>query len=122
MRMLVRTLVLLAALLIYAVLKYRPKPELFIVPAIILLVLTLVTPYVISQREQARQQHHMDKFRQLGYSLQSYYDTHQRFPTVASPTPRPTVASPGPQPVVTTPRPQPAIRQREPSDELISPL
>jgi hypothetical protein len=112
-RFVTRSLALLLALLIYYVLRYRPKPELFVVPAIILLLLTLATPYVLSQREKVQRQHHLDKFRQLGHSLHSYYDTHQRFPTVATPKP---------QTAVVAPRPQPVIRPHEQSEELISPL
>jgi type II secretory pathway pseudopilin PulG len=84
--------------------RYRPSAEIIIVTAIVLLLLCLAAPYMLSRRDQARRQQHLDKFRQLGQSLQSYHDTHQRFPSVASPARKP------------------AVSPREQPEELISPL
>ncbi len=88
--------------LLVQVVNSRPPAEFIVVPILLLLVLALIGPALLSQREQARKRQKTARFQQLGVSLNNYHDTFQSFP-----------ASP-------TTKQQPPARKRESQPEPIS--
>ena len=90
---------ILRRLLVQAV-SSRPPAEFLVVPILILLVLALVGPALLSQREQARKQQKAARLEQLGVSLNNYHDTFQSFPaspmTKQQPPARPRTSDPEP--------------------------
>lgn len=78
--------------LVAALFRSPPSPETIVVPALILLGLSLTAPILLQQRDLARRRQHQSHFRQIGVALNIYHDTFQSYPASAPVKPLPSPA------------------------------
>ena len=90
----------------------KSASEIVVVSTVALLLLSLLGPAILIQREKARRQQAISKLKDVAISLHSYHDTHQTFPANAATRLKPEVAE----------KRRPADRKPEATEEeLISP-
>lgn len=116
----VRILIRLVFQLLYRI-RYPQTAELIVVPLLIILVLAILTPAILLQRDRVLRQQTQYRIQQVSLGLNTYHDTYQSYPV--SPKKRQEAMVDDQRPVVKKGplvRRRPTIRKQEP--ELVSPL